>query len=269
MFLSKSLAIRVPGLWNAAVTAIALLVGLTLYAEMAFAAPWETVVKPTKKPASPTLSVLLVGNSHVLMPGFLKRLKRQLRAKMQRGQQLQLRSIAKIGTTLTKSRKQKETLKILRSTPWNVIVLQESTTAFMTGYGRRGFMLTVKWFRENKPKPSKLLLWEAWPQDRGHALYSGRGVWGKWFKKPPKSPKQLYSWINTVSTKTALANMAGIAPIGGCWMRLPRKKRPYSRDRYHASVRGLTFVAKVLASSIVATAHGQKDDKAGVVGACP
>ena len=48
------------------------------------------------------LSVLLIGNSQILMPSFATKLKRQLVAG---DLNIDIRIVAKIGTTLTKSRK--------------------------------------------------------------------------------------------------------------------------------------------------------------------
>ena len=222
---------------------------------------WRT----TTKLARP-LSTLLIGNSHILMPGFLKRVRTRIRAKT--GQTPKLRTLAKIGTTLSKTKRQSNTASVLKSKNWDVIVLQESTTAFLTGHGRRSFMSAVKWFNAHKPEGAKLLLWETWPQGARHGLYHRRGVWGRWFKNPPRNPKQLFSWIEKGTGGAARANASYVAPIGSCWMLLKPAKRPYARDRYHASTRGLTFVAEILARSVVATAQMQAAP-GQVAGACP
>ncbi|MEM9028106.1 MAG: hypothetical protein AAGC70_07030 [Pseudomonadota bacterium] len=237
--------------------------------QISSAAAWDVTVSATGAQSKRTLSILFVGNSHILMPGFMDRVVRRIKATSNRRRAIRTRMIAKIGTTLTKTRKKSETLRVLRSARWDVVVLQESTTAFMTRHGRRGFRSAVQWFRKHKPPGAKLLLWQAWPQGARHALYHRRGVWGKWFKNPPRNPKQLFSWISTESKRVAEANATYISPIGSCWMSLPLKKRPYSRDRYHASPRGLSFIAKVLASSILATADGQRTKPHRVKGMCP
>lgn len=222
---------------------------------------WQTKVHIVRP-----LSVLLVGNSHLLMPGFLKRVRRRISAKTDRV--ASYRTVAKIGTTLSKSRRRSVTKRILRSEKWDVIVLQESTTAFLTPHGRRRFMSAVEWFDQHKPAHARLLLWETWPQGRRHALYHRRGVWGRWFKNPPRNPKHLFSLIKEDTTSVAEAIDANIAPIGRCWMRLARAKRPYAKDNYHASRKGLTFVAEILARSVVATA--QTSSLPGRVrGSCP
>ena len=212
------------------------------------------------------LSVLLVGNSHLLMPGFAKRLKRQLKAR-QRLKKFEI--VAKIGTTLTKSRRKASTLKAMKSAAWDVIVLQESTTAFMTNHGRQNFMSAVAWYDKNKPAGAKLLLWQPWPQGSSHALYARRGVWGRWFKNPPRNPKQLFAWISKGVKRAADRHNLVISPIGHCWMSLAKRKRPYAGDDYHPSIRGLNFIAKTLASSVAATAAGQGGDKARRIGGCP
>ena len=139
---------------------------------------WKTQAQKAKP-----LSILLVGNSHLLMPGFMKRVRKQLRSKWRRP--FRTRVIAQVGTTLTKSRRKPETRHALRSAKWDIVVLQESTTAFMTTHGRRNYMASVKWFRKFKPAQAKILLWQTWPQGARHALYHRRGVWGRWFKNPP------------------------------------------------------------------------------------
>lgn len=215
------------------------------------------------------LSVLLVGNSHLLMPGFTKRLMRSLKTQAGGKRSVSLKVVAKIGTTLTKSRKKSSTLSAMRAKAWDVIVLQESTTAFMTNHGRKNFLAAVAWFHNNKPAASKLLLWQAWPQGSSHALYYRRGVWGRWFKNPPKNPNQLFSWISAGAKRAADANNVFISPIGHCWMSLPKRKRPYAGDDYHPSGRGLTFIAETLASSVVATSAGQSGDDKRLIGSCP
>lgn len=212
------------------------------------------------------LSVLLIGNSHLLMPGFAKKLKRQL---AEGDRKVDMKIVAKIGTTLTKSRKKAATRTAMRSKGWDVIVLQESTTAFMTKHGRRNFMSAVEWFDQNKPGNSKLLLWQPWPQGASHALYARRGVWGRWFKNPPRNPKQLFSWISEGVRRAADKRELVISPIGHCWMSLPKRKRPYAGDDYHPSNRGLTFIAKTLASSVQATASDQQATNTRRIGACP
>ena len=109
----------------------------------------------------------------------------------------------------------------MRAKAWDVIVLQESTTAYMTNHGRKNILAAVAWFHNNKPAASKLLLWQAWPQGASHALYYRRGVWGRWFKNPPKNPNQLFSWISAGAIRAAVANYVFISPIGHCWMSLP------------------------------------------------
>lgn len=222
---------------------------------------WKTQVHKAKP-----LSILLVGNSHLLMPGFMKRVRKQLRSNWRRP--FRIRVIAEIGTTLTKSRRKPETKQALRSAMWDIVVLQESTTAFMTTHGRRNYMASVKWFRKFKPTNTKILLWQTWPQGARHALYHRRGVWGRWFKNPPKHPKQLFSWIRRGTLRAANANAAYISPIGKCWMALPRARRPYAGDRYHPSKRGLSFVAVILARSIIGTAKSDVRSNP-VVGNCP
>ncbi len=218
-----------------------------------------SVAQPTKPPQWRTevhragpLSALFIGNSHLLMPGFAKQVRERIRN--QSRQNAKIHIVAKIGTTLTKTRRKKDTKRILRSRNWDVIVLQESTTAFLTPHGRRNFAMTVEWFKRNKLSGSKILLWETWPQGHRHALYHRRGVWGRWFKKPPRNPKQLFAWIATGTQRAAKANAAYVAPIGQCWMRLSPAKRPYAKDHYHASRRGLRFVAGILANSVVTVA---------------
>lgn len=202
--------------------------------------------------AKSSLSVLFVGNSHLRMPGFMPRVERRLRARYA----LRRRVVAKIGWTLSRARKQAATRQALRSQKWDVVVLQESTTAFMTKHGRRSFAATVRWFQKNKPAGTKLVIWQPWPQGATHALYRRAGVWGKWFKNPPKNPKQLFSWISQTTARVAKANAARIAPIGRCWTSLPRAKQPYAQDDYHASGRGLTFIARILSKTIVAAKSG-------------
>lgn len=219
--------------------------------------------------ANRPLSVLLVGNSHLLMPGFTKRLMRNLKGADKPHRTVKLGVIAKIGTTLTKSRKQKNTRRQLMATAWDVIVLQESTTAFMTKHGRHNFQRAVDWFQKHKPAKSKLLLWQAWPQGARHALYARRGVWGRWFKNPPRNPNQLFSWIASGVHRAANKHDLAVSPIGYCWMRLARRKRPYAGDAYHPNGRGLTFIARILASSIVATADGRTGNETRIVGECP
>lgn len=224
-------------------------------------ADWNTKVLVTRP-----LSVLFVGNSHLLMPGFIKRVRKRIRAKS--AQAPRIRVMAKIGATLTKTKRKKGVERVLRSVKWDIIVLQESTTAFMTGHGRKNFLSAVKWFRKRKPAGTKLLLWETWPQGASHALYHRRGVWGRWFKRPPRNPDQLFSWIETGIRRAAKANASYISPIGRCWMSLAPTKRPYAKDDYHPSTRGLTFIAEILAGSVVATA--QVNTPSGrVVGSCP
>lgn len=222
---------------------------------------WRTTTKVSRP-----LSALLVGNSHILMPGFLKRVRKRIRAKT--GRTPKLHALAKIGTTLSKTKRRSDTESVLKSKQWDVIVLQESTTAFLTGHGRRSFESAVKWFNARKPDGAKLLLWETWPQGARHGLYHRRGVWGRWFKKPPRNPKQLFAWIEKGTNGAAQANASYVSPIGSCWMRLKPAKRPYAKDRYHASTRGLTFVAEILARSMVATAQ-MKAAPGEVAGACP
>jgi len=200
------------------------------------------------------------------MPGFIKQVRKRIRAKSSRT--LKLQTIAKIGATLTRTKAMKGVEKILRSKKWDAIVLQESTTAFMTKHGRKNFMSAVKWFRKRKPTGAKLLLWQTWPQGASHALYHRRGVWGRWFKNPPRDPDQLFSWIETGVKRAARANASFISPIGHCWMALRSAKRPYARDDYHPSTRGLAFVAKILAGSIVAVAQTMPRP-GSVVSNCP
>ena len=206
--------------------------------------------------AKKSVSVLFVGNSHLVMPGFMKRVERRI-AKTYK---LNKRVVAKTGWTLGQARREAGTSAALKSRKWDVIVLQESTTAFMTSHGRRNFMASVAWFRRNKPAGAKLLLWQPWPQGASHALYRRAGVWGKWFKRPPKSPKQLFEWIATHTSRAAKTNGARIVPIGRCWMRLPRSKQPYASDDYHASGRGLTFIARILSRSVVAAKSTGRSD---------
>ena len=213
------------------------------------------------------LSVLFIGNSHLLMPGFMKQVQRRLKGKSAKGRPIKTQTVAKIGTTLTKSRKTAKTRNALRGTQWDVIVLQESTTAFMTGHGRQNYMAAVKWFRQNKPPGTKLLLWQTWPQGARHALYGRRGVWGKWFPNPPKGPKQLFSWISTWTDRAAEKNGAFISPIGSCWMGLARRKRPYARDAYHPSPKGIRYIAEILARSVISVADAGGETR--VRGACP
>ena len=141
--------------------------------------------------------------------------------------------------------------------------------AFMTKHGRRNFMTAVEWFDKNKPDDAKLLLWQPWPQGASHALYARRGVWGRWFKNPPRNPKQLFSWISDGVKRAADKRELVISPIGHCWMSLPKRKRPYAGDDYHPSNRGLTFIAKTLASSVQATASGQEATDTRRIDACP
>lgn len=234
---------------------------LTADAKPSDVSAWRTSTR-----AARPLSALLVGNSHILMPGFLKRVRKRIRAKT--GRTPKLRTLAKIGTTLSKTQRQSDTARVLASAKWDVIVLQESTTAFLTGHGRRSYMSAVKWFNARKPEGAKLLLWETWPQGARHALYHRRGVWGRWFKNPPRSPKQLFSWIAKGTNGAAAANASYVSPIGSCWMRLKPGKRPYAKDRYHANTRGLTFIAEILARSMVATARMQAAP-GQAAGACP
>lgn len=208
---------------------------------------WRTEIRRAEP-----ISALLIGNSHLLMPGFAKQVRRHIR-KLTRLEP-KIHVVAKIGTTLTKTKRKKDTRRILRSRNWDVIVLQESTTAFLTSHGRSSFASTVEWFKRNKPQHSKIVLWEAWPQGRRHALYHRRGVWGRWFKNPPRGPKQLSARIATDTERAAKTNAAYVSPIGRCWMRLSPAKRPYAKDHYHASRRGLLFVAGILASSVVSVA---------------
>lgn len=224
-------------------------------------ADWNTKVLVTRP-----LSVLFVGNSHLLMPGFIKRVRKRIRAKS--AQAPRIRVVAKIGATLTKTKRKKGVERVLRSAKWDIIVLQESTTAFMTGHGRKNFSSAVKWFRKHKPAGTKLLLWETWPQGASHALYHRRGVWGRWFKKPPRNPDQLFSWIETGIRRAAKANASYISPIGRCWMGLAPTKRPYAKDDYHPSTKGLAFIAEILAGSVVATAQANTPSSQ-VAGSCP
>ena len=244
-----------------------LLVGAFSFHSMASWANAPDASKRAVKSRDPgSTSVLLIGNSHLLMPGFMKRVEARVRSI--RGQPATFRVVAKIGTTLTKSRKRAATLAALRSSKWDVIVLQESTTAFMTNHGRRNFASAIKWFDARKPKSAKLLLWQTWPQGSSHALYHRRGVWGRWFKNPPRNPTQLFSWIEAGVRGAATAHRAYIAPIGRCWMKLSPRKRPYAQDDYHPSNRGLTFIANILARSIVATAADTDAAPGAVIGKC-
>ena len=95
-----------------------------------------------------------------MMPGFAEKLKRQLVAG---DLKIDIRIVAKIGRTLTKSRKKAASPTAMLSKGEEVIVLQETTTAFLTKYGHRNLMSAVKWFDQNKQGNSKLLLWQPWP----------------------------------------------------------------------------------------------------------
>ncbi len=247
----------------------AFMCSIMLQTGTASAASREPVVSAANTRSVRPLSILFVGNSHMLIPGFINRVVRRIKAKSKPGRSIRTRIIAKIGTTLRKTRKKRSTISALRAADWDIIVLQESTTAFMTTHGRRNFMSAIKWFRKHKPSGAELLLWQAWPQGASHALYHRRGVWGKWFKNPPRNPKQLFSWIAAGSKRAADANALHISPIGHCWMRLPAKKRPYSRDDYHASTKGLMFIAEVLARSIIAIADRGQGNTSRVKGTCP
>ncbi len=208
---------------------------------------------PHQQPrSSAVLSVLFIGNSHTLMPGFTTRVVSALAARAGRRARIQTRTIAKIGTTLTRQRRVAATRAAMQSRIWSAIVLQESTTAFMTKGNRSTFLKTLRWYNNHTPAGSKLILWEPWPQGPRHGLYRRVRPWRNWFPNPPKNPEVFIRLINqTVRRAADVFPKIRIAPVGSCWMALPRRKRPYAGDDYHASVRGQRFIARILARTIL------------------
>ena len=186
---------------------------------------------------SDPVKILFVGNSHLLVKnvpvqvrGFLAKKRRDVR----------IRTIAVGGARLSQFVGRSNVASALKSTNWDVVVLQEASVSFLSMQGRSTFHRSVNWFIRQLPAETRVVLYQTWPWRTGSGFYGSRQF----------NERTMWAAMRREYAKVGRNKRVVIAPVGRCWVQSPRKAAYYSSDGNHASSAGAQFAAKVIANTI-------------------
>ncbi|MEM8973695.1 MAG: SGNH/GDSL hydrolase family protein [Pseudomonadota bacterium] len=201
--------------------------------------------QPTKQDA---IKILFIGNSHLLVKNVPVQV-RGILLKTHRG--ISIRSMAVGGARLSHFAGRSDVAAALKTTKWDVVVLQEASVSFLTAQGRSTFHKSVNWFIRQLRPETRVVLYQTWPWRTGSGFYGARQF----------NEKTMWAAMRNEYQKIAQRKRLVIAPVGRCWVQSPRKAAYYSSDGNHASSAGARFAARVLAKSIAKIiADGQQVD---------
>lgn len=219
------------------------LLGALLQIGIAYASGLSTATHAKARTSPNTFKVLFIGNSHLLVNNVPARVQRRLRTA--KGQ-ARIRTFAYGGARLLSFTRRADVASALRTTNWNIVVLQEASATFLTAHGRRNFQRAVRWFQRNVPAGTRIVLYQTWPWRSG-SRYLGRSG---------SSSAKMWSAMQTEYSKPRRTRGVTIAPVGSCWVRSPRRAKLYSADGNHATVAGSRLAAAVISTTIIRGAHG-------------
>ncbi len=181
--------------------------------------------------------VLFIGNSHLLVKNVPVQVRGLL---LKKNRNTSIRTIAVGGARLSHFAGRSDVATTLKSTNWDVVVLQEASVSFLTAQGRSTFHKSVDWFVRRLPPKTRIILYQTWPWRTDSGFYGAR----------PFNEKTMWAAMRKEYAKIAQRKRVVIAPVGRCWVRSPRKAAYYSSDGNHASPAGARFAAKVIAQTI-------------------
>lgn len=199
--------------------------------------------KQTTKAKSDAFKVLFIGNSHLFVNDVPARVKQRL--KPVKGP-IAIQTFAFGGARLSQFTDSTNVAKALKSTAWDVVVLQEASASFLTAAGRRRFHRSIAWFLNRIPATTRVVLYQTWPWRTGSTFFEGQ----------PTSASKMWQLMQTEYAKAADRTRITIAPVGHCWVNSPRRATYYSSDGVHATVAGSRVAAAVITRTILRGASG-------------
>jgi Domain of unknown function (DUF4886) len=185
-----------------------------------------------------TFNVLFIGNSHLLVNNVPAKVQRRLQAGKGK---TSIRTFAYGGARLLSFTRRADVAAALKTTNWNIIVLQEASATFLTPKGRRNFHRAVRWFRRNAPSKTHIVLYQTWPWRSGSRFLGRRG----------SNATEMWSAMQAEYAKARRSRGVTIAPVGHCWVRSPRRDQLYSADGNHATIAGSNLAAAIISNTII------------------
>ena len=138
---------------------------------------------------------------------------------------------------------------LLDTEDWDVIVLQDRSTAAFYAKDRVDFERALVWFRQAADEEgASLILYQTWPRREGHRFYSAEARRGF---SPPRDQAQMSDQLIAAYRRGAKTANSTVAPVGECWMKQENVNTLYAADGSHASEAGAKLAARVIANTLV------------------
>lgn len=193
------------------------------------------------------MEILFVGNSYTFyndvpaqVCGHLKRL----------GMDATARVCAEGGATLTRHWEELGSRKFVEQGPMDLLVLQDQSTRPL--HNRKEFLADMERFATAAPDNCKLMLYQTWPREPGHAVYESRWSMGS----PPKMTEAVAHAYEEAKAKIEKSGRrVEIAPVGSIWLQILEgddMHSLYDEDGHHASPLGSALAAWVIARTVAA-----------------
>lgn len=156
--------------------------------------------------------------------------------------------VADYGVNLITYMNDQRVVQLLDQEDWDVIVLQDLSTAALHPRRSVEFDQAVGWFSaQAENEGARLILFQTWPRRAGHWLYSSAAQKG--FMQP-HDPDDMLKVVSKAYADAARKYGATIAPVGQCWLGSSDPKVLYAWDGSHASKDGAALTARVLERAI-------------------
>ncbi|MEL8056927.1 MAG: hypothetical protein AAGK66_12280 [Pseudomonadota bacterium] len=194
------------------------------------------------------ISVLFIGNSYTFQHDIPARVKGL--APVRDGVRVRYKTalIADGGVNLIKYVDDPRVMRTLAREDWDVIILQDRSTAAFYQKERAEFDAALKWFKARaEEEGADLILFETWPRRTGHPFYRASPEAGF---SPPRHQADMARTIRSTYARGAESVSARVAPVGTCWMQADAINDLYADDGSHASQRGADLTARVLENAI-------------------
>lgn len=192
--------------------------------------------------------VLFVGNSYT----YQHDLPELVRRASQPGQSFETGLVAAGGQNLITYVDSERLQTLLDTEDWDVIVLQDRSTATFCAKGRADFERALAWFRRAADQEgASLILYQTWPRRKGHDFYSTEAPRGC---APPRDQMDMLEQLIAAYARGAKSTKARIAPVGECWMKQGETDHLYAEDGSHASAAGANLAARVIANTLAGKA---------------
>jgi len=214
---------------------------------MLTAMSWQSLaaVKKSSARLPQPLNVLFIGNSHLFVNNVPARVRGHL---LNANDKVSIKTFAKGGARLVRHANNPAVRDALQRTNWSVVVLQESSAAFLSRKGRQRFHEAVNWFVRNTPSTARIVLYQTWPWRAGSRFLRRRGA----------NPSEMWRVMQLEYAAVARQHPhISIAPVGPCWMSSSKLVSLYSPDGNHASVAGSELAAAIIADTIKQRARGR------------